>query len=314
MSDFTVSRLGQVNASGDAKAIFLEVFSGEVLEAFDTLQLTMDRQLVKTIKNGKSEQFPRIWKASASYHTPGAELAGTPIKHAKKTINIEDLLVSDVFIDKLDEAMNHYDTRAPYSHQLAEALANIYDKNSFRALARGAEASNPFGETAYDGTPIQVADLSITSTVLKTAVYDAAQTFDEQDVPASDRFAAFLPLAWYLLLEDGEFINRDYAGEGSKARAQLPWASDLNVLKSNNIATDDSSADTSVPSILRGDDSQLVAAVWHRTAMGTVKLLDLDMEEEYTVRHKGTLMTADYALGQDWLRPESIVTMEDTNI
>ena len=34
MANATVSRLGQVNASGDANALFLKVFSGEVLATF----------------------------------------------------------------------------------------------------------------------------------------------------------------------------------------------------------------------------------------------------------------------------------------
>ena len=34
MANATVSQLGQVNASGDANALFLNVFSGEVLATF----------------------------------------------------------------------------------------------------------------------------------------------------------------------------------------------------------------------------------------------------------------------------------------
>lgn len=54
MADATPSRLGQSNQAGSTTALFLEVFSGMVLEAFDRLQVTMDRITRKTITSGKS--------------------------------------------------------------------------------------------------------------------------------------------------------------------------------------------------------------------------------------------------------------------
>lgn len=54
MADATVSRLGQSKGAGATDALFLKVFAGEVLEAFDTKQQTADKHLVRTIKSGKS--------------------------------------------------------------------------------------------------------------------------------------------------------------------------------------------------------------------------------------------------------------------
>ena len=49
MANATVSRLGQVNTSGDVNALFLKVFSGEVLATFQRenqmLGMTSVRQI-----------------------------------------------------------------------------------------------------------------------------------------------------------------------------------------------------------------------------------------------------------------------------
>lgn len=58
MADATVSRLGQIELStSDNDALFLKLFSGEVLAAFETAQVALNRHLVRTIPNGKSAQF-----------------------------------------------------------------------------------------------------------------------------------------------------------------------------------------------------------------------------------------------------------------
>ena len=70
MSNATASRLGLVNNSGTAyEALFLKVFSGEVLTAFSENNVFSDAlHTVRTISSGKSAQFPVTGTASAAYH------------------------------------------------------------------------------------------------------------------------------------------------------------------------------------------------------------------------------------------------------
>ena len=260
-------------------------------------------------------QFPMVWSTVAASHTPGAEILGQDIKHNAKTISIEALLYSDAFVDVLDDAMNHYAVKSQYAHQIGEALANAKDKNSFRAVFTGAAASHLIDTSGdNDGTALQSAGMSTVAATLKAAIYDAAQTLDEKNIPVSERFAAVLPLAFYLLLEDGEFIHRDFAGQGSKATATMPFAADLQVLKSNNIPTANDTANTDVPSVLRDDFRECIGVVWHKSAIGTVKLLDLRTEIGWDIRRQGTLLIGSYAIGQDYLRPEGCISLEDTSL
>ena len=109
MANATVSQLGQVNASGDANALFLKVFSGEVLATFMRENKMLGMTSVRSISSGKSATFPVIGTTSASYHTVGNEITGTQVKHNEKIINIDDLLLSSAFLSNLEEAKNHYD-------------------------------------------------------------------------------------------------------------------------------------------------------------------------------------------------------------
>ena len=71
-TDQTVSRLGQQNAAGDARSLFLKLYAGEVLTAFEERNVFMPLHRTRTIQNGKSAQFPLTGAATAKYHTPGS--------------------------------------------------------------------------------------------------------------------------------------------------------------------------------------------------------------------------------------------------
>ena len=103
MANATVSRLGLVNNSGtDFEALFLKVFSGEVLTAFARNNI-FNEQLhsVRTITSGKSAQFPVTGAATAAYHTPGNPLVGAnQILANEKIISI---VAKDLFDQVLDD-------------------------------------------------------------------------------------------------------------------------------------------------------------------------------------------------------------------
>ena len=63
-----------VSTFANRTALFLELFGGEVLNAFNQAQVTMSRHKVRTIPNGKSARFPATWKTDAYEHDPGDEL------------------------------------------------------------------------------------------------------------------------------------------------------------------------------------------------------------------------------------------------
>ena len=104
MTNVTASRLGVVNKAtpsdnAAASALFLKVFAGEVLTAFDETNVMKDLHVSRTIANGKSASFPVTGKANAAYHVVGTPLLGTQkIAHNEIVVNIDDVLIADTFI------------------------------------------------------------------------------------------------------------------------------------------------------------------------------------------------------------------------
>jgi hypothetical protein len=52
--DANPSRLGQANLTGDTRALFLKVFSGEVMKIFNRKCVLKDKVRTRTLSSGKS--------------------------------------------------------------------------------------------------------------------------------------------------------------------------------------------------------------------------------------------------------------------
>lgn len=300
----TVSRFGQQNSAGDARALFLKKYAGETLAAFREKTAFMGRHRVKTIDSGKSYQFPASWKASASYHTPGNEIVGGEIAHNERVITLDDLLISPVFVAEIDEAISHFDVRSEYTYQCGAALAQTLDQNVAQVgvLAARASATVTGGN---GGSVITDADAKTNADSLIQSAFDAAQALDEKDVPEEDRFLFVLPAQYNLMVNSSsKAIHRDYDGRGSIADGKIMSVAGLEIVKTNNLPTTNV---VSGPSAYQGDFTNTAALVLQRTAVGTVKLIDLTVEMEYQIEYQGTLIVAKLAVGHGILRPESAV-------
>jgi len=316
MSDITPSRLGMINGTGADDALFLKQFSGEVLTSFAEVNVMMERHYVRTISQGKSAQFPATWKIDSYYHVPGTELAGQTIKHGERVITIDDLLVSPVFIAQIDEAKNHYDVRSIYTTECGHSLSNTADKNILQTAVLAARASAtvegaPGGSTINGGADL----VTNANGALVNALYAAAQTLDEKDIPEAGRFSVFKPAQYYKLVLDDKAINRDFtAGNGDIRTGKVFDIAGINVVKSNHLPTTNIVAPVGAvgPRPLAkyaGDFTNTVGLVMTPAAVGTVKLMDLQVEGEYQISRQGTLIVAKYAMGHGILRPECAVEL-----
>ncbi len=324
MSNATVSRLGLVNNTGtDFDALFLKVFSGEVLTAFTRNNIFNDQlHSVRTITSGKSAQFPVLGTATASYHTPGNLLTGgNQIRHGERLISIDDLLIADVFVSRLEELKNHYDVRAAYADELGKALAKTYDSNVAKMIANASRASSTLtgiagGLTLTLGSG-NTASANVSGDEIAAAIYDIAQAFDERDIPPTDRFCCLPPAEYYKLAESAtRTVDVDFnpGGNGSFASGKIQQVAGIPVMMSNNIPQSNVSSNPSgANNTYSGDDSKTIGLVFHKSAVGTVKLMDMTTEitgNEYATMYQGTLLVAKYALGHGILRPECAATIK----
>lgn len=355
------SRLGQAYSGSfgaDADALFLKVFSGEIITTFEKYNVMMPLHRVRTIQSGKSATFPVTGVASAKYHVPGesvlSEASGTSLfaasasagspttsfdsgnsptskylsrfKHNEKVIFIDDVLVSSVFVADIDEMKNHYDVRSIYSTEIGRALAYTADKNLIRTVIAGArKTTDRFGGTStgdgYLGAQVGIGTTPTGSSIIQ-GIFDVAQKMDEANVPSEERFCLLPPSMYYLLVEAGnDALNRDFGndGNGSVARGEILSVAGIRIMKSNHIPTVNESSTqdalhgaSGIKNDLAGADtgysglnySTTKGIVFHREAVGTVKLMDLSLESEYVMERLGTLMLAKYAMGHNILREE----------
>lgn len=314
MANATVSRLGQANLTGDAKALFLKVYAGEVLTSFAETNVVLPYVRQRSIAHGKSASFPVIGKASGGYHTPGNEIVGRAVPHNEVVITIDDLLISDTFIANIDEAMNHYEVRSEYSTEQGRFLANTMDKHLLQlgvlAARQGARITGENG-----GSVITEASVDTDPDVLLSAIFQAAQTLDEKDVPADGRVAFLRPAQYYLLAQTTKVMNKDWGGAGVYADGKVLRVAGIEIVKTNHLPDDvvaTGTVDAGTGNKYAGDFSDTVGLVMQRQCLGTVKLLDLAIESEYDIRRQGTLIVAKYAVGHGILAPQCAVEIEKT--
>jgi hypothetical protein len=305
--------MGQVDKDGSVLANFQDILLGEVITAYEQKVTLAPLTRQRMITHGKSATFDAVFTAAVEYFTAGNEITGGEIAHAQVNIAIDDMIIAPVRIFNLDEAMNHYDVRGPYSTELARAQAVAMDKNIARNLVRAARASALFsGDTA--GQSVTDADGRTSATSLAATLFAAKQKLEEADVPVDSVTvnAALKAAQWYLLAqEDTLVLNRDIGGAGSYSAGTLPLIGGVDVVKSNAYpwATSDA-ANTAIPADYRVDMTNTIGVVFTEAAVGTVRLLGLSLETEQSVAKQSTLVVAKQAVGHGPIIPKAAVELK----
>lgn len=307
MSNYTTSRLGQVNAAGSANALFLTQFGGEILAQFEEFNVMMSRHMVRTVPQGqKAATFPATGKPTAAYHVAGTELTGAAINHNEKVIYVDDPLVAHTFVAEIDELKNYWDVRGQYARSLAEQLANTADKQILQVAVLAARASaNVTGGDA--GSTAVVATARTVGADLASAIFTAAQKFDERNVPASDRIAIVRPAQYYLLGQTTLLLDKDWGGDGSYSEGKIRRIAGIELVKSNHLPITDLSgaSATGQNNTYAVNAANTACLCMHGSAVGTTKLMDLAASADWIPQNLATLLVAKYVMGHGILRPES---------
>ena len=244
-----LTRQGQRNATGDARELYLKLFSGEMFKGFQHNAIARDLVMKRTLKNGKSLQFIYTGRTTAEFHTPGNSILGNsdgapPV--AEKTITVDDLLISSAFVYELDETLAHYELRGEISKKIGYALAQKYDRLIFRAIAKGARQASPVAKSGFvepGGTQIRVgtnnqASDAYVAASLVNAFYDAAAALDEKGVSSEGRVGVLNPRQYYELIQQvGEngLVNRDEQGTSRQKGNGIVEIAGIKIYKSMNI-------------------------------------------------------------------------------
>ena len=244
-----LTRPGQSNSTGDSRALYLKLFSGEMFKGFQRNTIARDLVTKRTLKNGKSLQFIYTGRTTAEYHVPGQSILGNsdgapPV--AEKTITIDDLLISSAFVYELDETLAHYDLRGEISKKIGYALAQKYDRLIFRAISKGARIASPITKANFvepGGTQIRIgtnadANDALVAGSIVTAFYDAAAALDEKGISSEGRVAVLNPRQYYSLIKDcsnNNLINRDVQGTALQSGEGILDIAGIKIYKSMNV-------------------------------------------------------------------------------
>ena len=264
------------------------------------------------------------------------------IANTEKTIYIDKQLVSSTFVDQLDEKLAHWDSRSGYSREIGLELSKQFDINCLNTVVAASRSGANITGGLTGGSIAGGAAIETDSDSLLDAIAGAAQKLDENSVPDTDRALILRPAQFWLLINDvgasssqrAHLVDRDVASaNGDVSTGKVLKAYGFDIFKSNNIpaqyATDGNEekgrkepnigstgnhvygSETYAAGYL-GNTAALVAIAFHKSAIGTVKMMDLSVKSEYLLSHLGSLLVCSYAMGHGVLRPEAAVELTKT--
>lgn len=319
-----ISNPGQKLSEAGRDVLFMKVFSGEVLTAFARNTVMMSRHQVRTIDHGKSASFAVMGRTRAKYLAPGSSLDDQRKKfeHSEKVIAIDGLLTADCLITDIDDAMNHYDVRVEYSRQLGEALAQSADCAIINELANmaakgAAEAKENIPDNGTDVEKVQgtgkAFEFATGLTISQSADYGnkiiegllaARAAFTKNYVPMGDRYCLLTPEGYSALIKALMPDSANYQALFDPNSGKLQTICGFEVIEVPHLLND--GVDGKHKLNTKFTVASLQGIVFHRSAVGTVKLKDLAMERARRAEYQADQIIAKYAMGHGGLRPEAV--------
>jgi hypothetical protein len=285
----------------------IKVFSGEVLTAFEVKNVFLPLVKTRTIPHGKSASFAVIGKydSAVSTHVPGNDVIPNLINAGERVIEIDNLKYASVFVDRFEEAMQHYETRSTYSSEMGRKLAVEVDKAIIAKLNSAATgAANTGDNNGDEGQPAAQSAISIATAGASTnggkgdlilaSLFNAQTAFDEDDIPG-ERYVVMSPKNYNRLVQSGA-IHKDMTSgsNGGLDTGKINTVAGHKITVSNNIDPED-------------------IYMFTNECIGVVKLLDVKTEAEYQIQKQGTLMVSSYAMGFGILNNGCVIRMTTTD-
>lgn len=259
--NYTGLRSGMVNAANNSRALFLKLYAGEVMTAFQTKNVMMNYTRTRNISKGKSAQFIMTGKhRTAGYHTPGNEIVpGTTAKQTERIVTIDDLLIVNQFVPNIDEAMSQYDIRSVYSSEAAYGLAYAADKNVLRMAIKAALSTDATAVAALVQENVAWTDEDFTANVTYASlansvksmyfmegVIEAKRILESAGAPLDDLVCVVATDIYYHMFKSQtnsettanlHLFNQDVGGSGSVKDVNLPTIAGIPVVRTPHLGT-----------------------------------------------------------------------------
>jgi hypothetical protein len=321
-------------ASQTPADMWLPVYGGEVLTAFQEYNQFLDKVNYKTMTAGTTMKFPATWKIGSEYHEAGTELLGLDVETKEYSISLDDRpLVAHFEVDDIDTAMSHFDVRNELASETGRELARQMDRKIAALLINAARVTADTGTNSF---PIGGKDKVAANADLDETNWGSEQTagtfievltaicrqMDKYDIPVSDRCAVVNVDLYYGLRTLGlPYWNsgiqnvsgggsalwgrNDTGAAGPKIQDNQGYQLPIDILGvpvycSNHIP---SSNITTGPSKYRGDFSKTGGVVFHKSAIAVLQMMGVQTEKFRDVRRQSDFMVSKMLMGGGALRP-----------
>ena len=193
-------------------------------------------------------------------------------------------------------------------------LSQSFDNHVARQIVAAAASSSPItGDTTMGGYVISDDDLKSGTAATKLAGYvdgiiAAKVNLDTKWVNDGDIYMCLNPTDYYFLVKEAlasgySLVDQRVGGAGSISQGKITDFMGVKLMSFPGVPTTDYSAED-----FNAVNCTLTKALmWTRGAVGTVKVWDIMVEEEYKVNYQGTLLVAKYAMGHGVLQGECAV-------
>jgi hypothetical protein len=320
-----LDRLGVVNSTTNTpanltaeQALFVKEYQSDVIAAFNQTTAFADRVTRKTITSGTGAKFHVTGRTSAQWFIPGIspDLGGdNSLPQNVTTINVDRLLLSDIYVAEMDELQADLDVRQLRSKEQGRAIAKKLDiiLAVLHVLASRATAKvtgMPVGGSITGAT------IHTDSSVLLAAIGTGMARFETNDVPVDQEdVTCFLNPAMYYLAVQNPLVYKvnETGGAGNIKTGQIFSYLGCMFKKTNNLPTTLIAAGAEVGDLsvtgYAGDFTKTKAVMSTKASVGAVQLMNLQFESQWKIEKQAHLFVAKMAAGQDILRCDTAIEL-----
>ena len=315
--------LGQINEAGSDLALFLKLFSGEVLTTYRENLTTEGTVMTHTVPQGaKSSQFRLMGEGSVARHVAGKNVLVdddpdgakylTQIKQGEREVFLDRPLIAVTTVDNWEEARNSFQARQPIAMELARQLAKRTDRDRLLLMIKAAGASLDSTSSyptawATSGTKVTDANAGTDGSALLDSIRQLEEAFSDADVPEMDRHVALKPSHYNLLVQNQDLLNRDFNTDNgifSDGTVYRAWGMMLH--KTTNIPTTNLLSDDQTG--VNGEDYAVdarntVAVAWQSEGFASAEAEAIGVEAEDKIELQGALILGKVVSGHEIIRP-----------
>jgi hypothetical protein len=329
--------------AGAASKMWLPIWSGEVIHAYDEYNSFEPLVMSKTITSGREMQFPVTGTVDLnSSWDAGEELVGnTNATSGTFKVALDNRPMAAHFeIDNIDLMITQWEFRSELARQAGMTLANTRDKQIYAYLVRasaepalthdprsGLSLHNGFIAATYDNLGLSTAtttDRTAAALAYLQDLEDFVVHLQENNIPTEGVYSVVSPRAFQDIRALGvaraaaDAVNGQpmFGGVAQAGGLGAPFTQGMNslsdsleymgvtIIKSNHILSANDPAIGESKYSLKFADAEIKAVTWQKSAVAALKLQGLKVDTVDDIRRNTVFTVASMMAGTGVLRPE----------